>query len=38
MVALNGALNGGLNGGPPPVKTGLEQLLNLQVIALNGGP
>jgi hypothetical protein len=26
-----------LNGGHPPVTTGLEQLLNSQVIALNGG-
>jgi hypothetical protein len=27
-----------LNGGHPPVTTGLEQLINSQVIDLNGGP
>jgi hypothetical protein len=27
-----------LNGGHPPVTTGLEHLLNSQVIVLNGGP
>jgi hypothetical protein len=31
------ALNGGLNGGHPPVTTGLDHLLNSQVIVLNGG-
>jgi hypothetical protein len=38
MVALMLDLNGGLNGGRPPVTTGLEHLLNPQVISLNGGP
>ena len=37
MVALNGGLNGCLYAARPPVTTGLEHLLNSQVISLNGG-